>query len=376
MVNVWAARCSTTLCLAVMTAIQAVFVPGHEERSHPKPHTVFRIEIKANVRSWQIWRRYSEFADLHTELVKSTGSAPPHPLPPKQSFSMLRSRGGEKMLDDRRRGLEMYLRAIISSTDDRWREHIAFREFLGVPVGRQTKSQDAHPTRFTVSSWLDEHLDLQSCIRDVRADINKRVTLSDRGDVNGALKANMSAKQKLAGVLTRIGRLGEGLREQGISDGEMQRRTDMVARLQDDCEKLGQMVSRVNLPATSSPSEASSRQRHVTLRSDKEELLGGASTSKPIMRVFGAAQATAPQETNETRPLDDRGVLQLQLAQMEEQDAQVTQLATILRRQRQLGEAIGAEIDLQNEMLDDLTTNVDRFGGKLAAAKKDLNRVG
>src|SRR6266436_6749345 len=72
-----------------MTAIQAVYVKGHEERSQPKPHTVYRIEIQASVRSWSMWRRYSEFVDLHTELTKSTSSPPPASLPPKHTFSVL-----------------------------------------------------------------------------------------------------------------------------------------------------------------------------------------------------------------------------------------------------------------------------------------------
>ncbi|TFY80437.1 hypothetical protein EWM64_g3571 [Hericium alpestre] len=98
-----------------MTAIQAVYVRGHEERLEPKSHIVYRIEIQAHVRSWQMWRRYSEFVDLHTELTKSTGAAPPAPLPPKHAFAMLRPRNNETLLEERRLGLEAYLRAICAS---------------------------------------------------------------------------------------------------------------------------------------------------------------------------------------------------------------------------------------------------------------------
>ena len=58
---------------------------------HPN-HIVYRIEIQAHVRSWQMWRRCSEFAELHTELVKSTGSPPPAPLPPKNESARSESR--------------------------------------------------------------------------------------------------------------------------------------------------------------------------------------------------------------------------------------------------------------------------------------------
>jgi regulator of vacuolar morphogenesis len=360
-----------------MTAIQAVYIRRHEERSDPKQHTVYAIEIQAHVRSWQMWRRYSEFVDLHAELSKSTGSPPPHPLPPKHPLDFWRPKPDGKMLEERRVGLEAYLRAIVGAKDDKWRENLAFRDFLGVPVGRQARATGGLSTSFSSSAWLEEHLELQSLIRDVRADINKRDALSDRGDVNGSQKANVSAKQKLAEVLSRIGKLGEGLRELGMggmSEGELQRRTDMVARLQDDCEKLGKMVSVARISSRAQSGGGYAAQKSPAPDSDREALLG--ESFKPITRVFGAAQPKAPRETDQTRPLDDHGVLQLQKVQMEEQDEQVSQLATILRRQRQLGEAIGQEIASQIELMDDLSNNVDRVGGKLAAAKTKLNRLG
>jgi regulator of vacuolar morphogenesis len=354
-----------------MTAIQAVNVPNYEERSDPKPHIVYTINIQANVRSWQMWRRYSEFADLHTELTKSTGSAPPVQLPPKHSFSILRSLHNSKLMEERRAGLEAYLRAIIGSKEEKWRESFVFREFLGVPPGRQGGPP---PTQFTSTSWLDEHMELQARIRDVRAAINKRDALSDIGDISASHRSNVDAKQKLAAILTRIGTLGNGLAALGqgsMTEGELQRRTDMVARLQDDCEKLGKMVTVarqtariVGVPEPRNPAPAS----------DREALLGSGPSLKPITRVFGAA--SKPQETDETRPLDDVGVFHLQEVKMEQQDHHLSQLATILQRQKHLATAIGSEITLQNELLDDLSQDVDRFSGKLSAAKRQMNRLG
>ncbi|KAL0580388.1 hypothetical protein V5O48_001633 [Marasmius crinis-equi] len=358
-----------------MTAIQAVQVLDHQERSDPKPHTAYRIQVQANVRSWTMWRRYSEFDDLNIELTKSTGLPPPCPLPPKHKFSIFRSHTDPKLLEERKIGLEAYLRAIVSAKDDRWRETIAFKQFLGVPLGKQAGVVGGPPTQFSSASWLDEHQEIQNRLRDVRADINKREALSAQGDVNASHKSNVAAKTKLAGVLSRIGNLGRGLQElamTGMSEGELQRRTDMVARLQDDCEKLGKMVSiaRQQQPtgfAASAPA------------SDREALMGGAAsgggnTFARVTRVFGAP--VKPEETEETRPLDNQGVFSLQQTQMHEQDSQLTQLTTILHRQRHLGEAISAEIGTQIHLLDDLSNEVDQVGGKLTTANKQLNRLG
>ncbi|KAI0004320.1 syntaxin [Russula compacta] len=380
------------------TAIQAVYVRGHEERPEPKPHVVFRIDVQAHVRSWQMWRRYSEFVDLNTELTKSVGAPPPSTLPPKHALAMLRSPKNEALLEERRAGLEAYLRVIISAKDNRWLDTFAFRDFLGVPIGKQTVAGTGTGTgdlvsggdagaQFTSSTWLDEHMDLQARVRDVRADINRRDAFSDRGDVGGAHATNVQAKKKLAGVLTRIGALVAGLDAlalRGMSEGELQRRTDMVARLQDDCEKLAKMLT---VARHTSRGLGSAAERNPA-GSDRAVLLGGATagsgsggysgepavSSKPIARVFGVPQP--PKETEETRPLDDHGLLQLQQAKMDQQDAQLSQLTAILQRQKQLGTAINNELAQHIELLDGLSNDMDRVGGKLTTTKKQLNRLG
>ncbi|KAH9064207.1 syntaxin [Lactarius vividus] len=362
-----------------VTAIQAVYVRGHEERPEPKRHIVFRIEIQAHVRSWHMWRRYSEFVDLHTELTKSIGTPPPSPLPPKHTFAMLRSSKNEALLEERRAGLEAYLRAVVSAKDSKWLDSFAFRDFLGVPAGKQepngsnNSSGSEGGAQFTSSTWLDEHMDLQARVRDVRADVNRRDAFSDRGDVGAAHGTNVQAKKKLAGALSRIGALAEGLDVlalRGMSEGELQRRTDMVARLQDDCEKLAKMLT-VARHTSRGLGSAAGR----TADSDRAALLGtsSSSSSKPIARVFGAPQP--PKETEKTRPLDDQGLVQLQQAEMEQQDTQLAQLTAILQRQKQLGIAINNELAQHMELLDGLSDDMDRVGGKLTAAKKQLNRL-
>lgn len=351
-----------------MASIQAVFIRGHEERPEPKPHVVYRIEIQAYVRTWQMWRRYSEFTELHTELVQATGQEPPAPLPSKHVFSLRGTIHNATVLEERSTGLERYLRAIISSKDDRWRESFAFKDFLGIPVGRLAGVDGGPPAEFTASSWLDEHADLQAQIRSIRADLNRKEAMSAQGDVSESHKANVQAQKKLVSTLTRAGSLAEGLTTlglRGMSEGELQRRTDMVGRLKDDCNKLGQMVAagRKAGPTGEAPEAMA----------DRKSLLGGGA-SGTFVRAFGAAAKA--HETEATRPLDDKGLLQLQQEQMDQQDATLSQFTSILQRQKHLGVAINQEIREQIEMLDSLSDDVDKVGGKLGAAKKQLNRLG
>ncbi|KAK7694583.1 hypothetical protein QCA50_001769 [Cerrena zonata] len=363
-----------------MTSLQAIYIRSHEERNEPKPHTVYRIEIQASVRSWQMWRRYSEFDDLHTELTRSTGSPPPCELPPKRSMTMSifgRSKAKEEVLEERRAGLEQYLRAILSAKEEKWRESFAFRDFLGVPVGKQSAMDRGAEAQFTSSSWLDEQQELQAQMREIRADINKRDALSDRGDVSGSHQANVQAKKKLARVLTRVASLEIGLQALGLggmSEGELQRRRDMSARLRDDCERLAKMVTVARLTQRGLGSSA---ERNPASESDRAALLQPPSSSafgRPSGRAFGTA--AQPKETDQTRPLDNHGLMQLQQVQMDQQDSQVSQLTSHILRLKHLGLAINQELEEQNEMLDDLDNEVDRVGGKLVNAKKQMNRLG
>ncbi|KAJ7706112.1 syntaxin [Mycena rosella] len=347
--------------------MQSVLIPRYEERSSPSPHTVYEVKVKANVRDWSMWRRYSE-------AHKGRARATPCPAAPKHSLSIFRSHTDPKLLEERRIGLETYLRAILSAKDDKWRETFAFREFLGVPIGKQGEFPQGG--QFTPASWLDEHIDLQARIRDIRADINKRDALSDRGDPNGSHTSNVAAKKKLAGVISRLGKLAAGLQELamgGMIEGELQRRTDMVARMRDDCEKLGQMVTvarQVNRGLGATGGSAASNPAPDT---DREALLGGAS-SKPFGRVFGAAPKA--RETEETRPLDDHGLLMLQEAKMQQQDGELSQLTAVIQRQRHLGEAISNEIAIQIELLDDLANRVDETSGKIQTTNREMGRLG
>jgi len=77
-----------------------------------------------------------------------------------------------------------------------------------------------------------------------------------------------------------------------------------------------------------------------------------------------------------TRPLDDQGLLGLQELQIQTQDHQLSQLSSILQRQKGLGIAINQELALHMELLDDLSDGVDKTRGKLADAQKSMNRLG
>jgi len=361
-------------------ALHSVHVRGHELRSKPSSHVVYKIEMQGPVRSWTMWRRYSEFAELHTELAKSTGLAPPEELPPKHSFSIRRKLNEDSIIQERSKALDTYLRAILAHKDSRWRDSYAFKEFLGVPITKGADGRDlleVSRTQYTSASWLDEHVDIQSLVRDIRADINRRDSLADGGKAGPAANANVQAKKKITVLLRRMDVLAKSLETlglNGMSQGELHRRAELVAKLQDECQKLSGLVLSANRGMASNPSASND-----SISDAKRELLSPSgsqpTTHHPVARVLGGSRVP-PQETAVTRPLDDEGIYHLQQQQITQQDDQLNQLTAILRRQKQLGIAIGNEVEEEIAMLDELDANVDKFGNKLGKAKKQLNRLG
>ena len=359
-------------------AVQSVAITGTKDRSSPKPHTVYEISITTPMRTWQMWRRYSEFVELHDELMKACSAPPPSELPGKHIWSLKSSFHNEALIAERKTGLETYLRTIVASKDPQWRDTPAFRQFLGIPV---TKYQEAQASKaglgpvFSTASWIEEHNDLQTLVREVKASLNKRDSLWDVGDTRASSSANIHAKRRLADLVDRVGSLAKGLQslsEAGLSQGELQRRTDMVTKLQDECEQLGKIVAIARNP-NRQPRASTSADATTSNNNARTSLLSGP-LSRPIARVFGAPQPV-PEETVETRPLDDRGLIQLQKQKIVDQDTHLNNLSAILQRQMHIGLAISTEIEEQNKILDEMTDDVDRVTGKIKKASKTMARL-
>lgn len=306
---------------------------------------------------------------LDAELRSSTGKEPPEQLPPKHWFS--RTLNDEEVcgvrcvpprtrippdiqkIRQRRIGLEHYLRTLLTTKDSRWRTSFGWSDFLAVPSIKQ------QPAVVTAATWTTEHAAIASLLRSARAALLKRDALARTGDAT-ARASGGEARRLLRDAGPRIDALDNSLSTISVAEGEKRRREDLVAGLRSEAANLFRMA------------EAGYRApRETTATPSAPDSLWAPPEHKPARRAFGAAAA----ETSETRPLDDRGLVQLQHDTMKQQDDQLGVLTGLLSRQRAMGEEIATEIGQQNELLDQLEGNVDRVGGKMARAKRDMNRL-
>ncbi|OMH82549.1 putative syntaxin-8B [Zancudomyces culisetae] len=81
------------------------------------------------------------------------------------------------------------------------------------------------------------------------------------------------------------------------------------------------------------------------------------------------------EETERTRGLDNTQLLEMQNKAMEDQDSRLKDFAQILKRQKEIGHAIGQELEVHNQLLDDLGQDVELTGGKMALARQNANKI-
>ncbi|GAA5837194.1 hypothetical protein JCM3766R1_002156 [Sporobolomyces carnicolor] len=351
----------------------------------------YTVAVSLPSRHYSIQHRYSEFVHLAELLSGSCGAPAPLELPPKhQPFKWFKSWSGgltDQELELRREGLEKWLRAILSDRDPRWRSSRAFKQFVVNEQGDATSTTTTTKSESSLSSWTPttwtrevEQIEEES--RRLRRLVDERDRQLVEND-HAAHQSHKRARESLVEIVKRLGDATKGLeslaREGHVTDGEIQRRTAIVDRLEGELEEIGRKCGNAPRIGTSSRSQQATGGRYDDDDEDansvqRRALLG--TTTKATTRVLGGGGAHQEvRETHETRPLDNEGVMQLQQRYLDDQDSKLDSLAMALRRQRHLGEMINQELALQEDVLDQLESGTDKVGNKIKAASNQIKRL-
>ncbi|KAF9872972.1 hypothetical protein CkaCkLH20_09482 [Colletotrichum karsti] len=348
-----------------------------------KPYTLYNITLRLPLRSFVVQKRYSDFAALHQSLTSLVGDPPPKPLPGKSWFKSTVS--SPDLTEQRRQGLEAYLRAIAESPDRRWRDTTAWRAFLNLPStggGGSTGNSAASAHGLVTSgragaadptTWLDLHREMKANLHDARLALSRRDAAAENNNSTAAAEAGAAAKRALVKAGTLIGNLTAGLRtmQEGgaLGDGELRRRRDLLGSARVDREGLERL-------SNSMAQNGRAAREGFASSGDKAALLGGGagSSSSGGARTGGRVLGAPLPETQRTRELDNDGVVLLQRQMMSEQDEQVNTLAAIVRRQKEMGLQINDEVESQTKMLERVNEDADRVGGKIKVANRRIGK--
>ncbi|KAF1996566.1 Phox-like protein [Amniculicola lignicola CBS 123094] len=358
-----------------------------------KPFTEYEIRVAHPFPrgTTTVHKRYSDFATLDATLRSQAGAAPPVALPPKSwlggslgKIGLGSTTGSPEMIEKRREGLEKYLQAIETGDDGRWKVCKVYREFLNLSDKDQRSEESRLPgSQFgkdrvqDSGDWLDKFSHVKSSLQEARLWLTRReqsTTATTQHDAAVNAKARLvRAGTLLSSLEEALGRFGQsGADEWGgekLGDGEIRRRRDLIGSARKERDGLESVLNSLAVKAAVSSSSSTSS---AAVSDDQKSALFTSKPSAPSgRRVLGAPL----KETNQTRELDNEGVLQLQKQIMAEQDQDVLDLTKVVRRMREMGVAINEEIVEQNAMLTMLDDDAGRVDDKMRIAKKRIGQL-
>lgn len=369
-----------------------------------KPFTQYHISLQLPLRRHDTQKRYNDFAALHDALVTEVGTPPPVALPAKSWLR--RTVNNASLTEERRRGLEQYLQAILAAEDARWRSSSAWRSFLSLSSSSSSSSSSgrAKGTPLTTkagtigqpaadpSYWLDLHRELKTQLQAARSLLKRRESAST---AQAQHTISAEAKASLVRAATTIAQLDDGLQaisaaskgDEGgwggakrLGEGEIRRRRDLVGSAKKEVEGLeGVLKSMATQSAKAGEGASSSSSTMMNTSAaattqQKSELWRGtsaATTAKPSGRVLGGPL----KETERTRELDNTGVLQLQKQVMQEQEEDVLSLGKTLAKLKDMGILINEELTVQNEMLGVIEQDVERVQSKIDIGRRRIKKI-
>jgi regulator of vacuolar morphogenesis len=398
-----------------------VSIPNTSLSNDPKPHTLYNVTLSTALRTSVLPKRYNDFSALHAALTSTPSSpAPPAALPTKGWFT--RTVNNDALTEQRRAGLEAYLRAIEDAPDPRWRSAPEYRAFLGfaasvapstrsaTAVGGGDKASTSPPPSASLApaEWLELHGALRAHLQEARAAIARRdgdaaagrTPLEQRDAAAAAARALVRARGAAArldealrlaeeeargpaGVERKLIPRGQGT----LGQGEMRRRRDLVGRAAAEREALEALLAAWTPRAGGEKGAERGRGREELFRGgaspDKENgALAAPAAGSPsgrgggIARAWGGRVLGGPaKETKRTMERDNVGVLQLQRQIMQEQDEDVDALAAGVRRIKEMSIAINEELVEQGQLLDVVDQDVDRLAGKVGVARKRIKKI-
>ncbi|CCH44795.1 Vacuolar morphogenesis protein 7 [Wickerhamomyces ciferrii] len=323
-------------------------------------HTVYHVLVKSSGKSKKLEKRYSDFAALKEELESLYSDQIPYNFP-KKTF-LRKTINNDRLAEERRIQLEKFLQdAINDKLNIKWRRSLPFRDFLQLPPGAFSTANDGTKEKIN-SAWSLSSTNNNDPITDLTSwiDVVRETKLILQDARSKIFIDGTEARKKLIVGRLRFDGLSKGLDDVAakgsIGEGEIQRRRELLHSIKREHGDLEQLLSNV----TSNPEALESSK--TSLGKSKNLLFKG--------RVLGQ-----PQETERTRGIENQQLLQMQKNDIQDQDQELERLSAVINRQKELGIAINEELALQNELLDELDTEVDRTSAKLKYAQKKVGKI-
>lgn len=341
-----------------MEPITMISIPYSEESEMPSKHTVFIVTVKGQSRSWVATHRFSEFEQLHKAL--SIPAQLSINLPKKSMYL------SEKGLVERRLALESYLLLILYCKDKSFRSTTVWLDFLVVPESDRCQELCKNPSisqfwksadekgLLSSQNWMYELEALQNSIRDLKQTIFKKNQAFVVGNQGLYQSLRLDVIREIRILSLRFDALERCKKDlSNISKTESNRRDTIAFSMKSEISGLGSQI------------------QESVITDNRLQLLEPQSSNGGSKRKFGVKA----QETEVTRPLDNQQLLVVHQKIIRKQDQELEMLASVVRRQKEIGMAISDEVEFQNGLLEEVDESISRTAVNMKIAERKLKKL-
>eukprot|EP00835_Amoeboradix_gromovi_P005110 NODE_450_length_8384_cov_0.353530.p3 type:complete len:315 gc:universal NODE_450_length_8384_cov_0.353530:2933-1989(-) len=286
-----------------------------------------------NKQEWKIKKRYSDFITLHVQLN------PPFLIPPKRYFSTSAS-----VVEERKIQLRQYLLQCIQFIN-----HPVFREFIGLDKELDTLAVEK---KFENNFYSDLQT-IENQIDKIETLIQKRVECVRNNQIHQSYKINQEIQQIVAPLKDYLPTLLK-LMQSDQNGSEMNRKMKSYREVEMKIQSIIKGIQespRKRVFGNSTPSSV---------------------TSIPIAHVpgtFNKSQSAATVYSNASTSLPNAQLM------LQTQDQSLSLIMQSLRVQKQIGIEMNTELSLQNKLMDDINTDIDKIERKVQMVNKRAKKL-
>jgi hypothetical protein len=208
-------------------------------------------------------------------------------------------------------------------------------------------------------AWMREIKESKSLLTEVQTLVADRSQKLKEGE--DAAKVSAISRRKLKTLQDQILKLSQLLKKLApvLTKTEAGKRGEEINKLSREVDSLEMTIRKECRPPPPVPGASGSP----------------ASASGKGMPVNVEAVTPGPRETNRTTGLNNPELVGLQSQMLREQDSQLDQLSSHIQRLSAISNAVNEEITVQNQMLDELGSNMDISSGKLKSSGKTVQSI-
>ncbi|KAJ5071769.1 syntaxin-51-related [Anaeramoeba ignava] len=188
-------------------------------------------------------------------------------------------------------------------------------------------------TNLTSDEWLNEFDDLERSVEETTSLIRELNRLKMKGSSNAAQSSKIRKNLKV--IQDQFEKLQSSLEKMAQSRNSYGLVEEEVRRRKNDLNKMKIKIEQAN----------------------NESTKGGTTTTQQSQIAFGETEVTQNMTNNE--------IYNHQQDVMKKQDDSLDLLSNTIRKQKEIGNQIGEELDVHSKLIDDITRDTDRVDHKL-----------